>query len=246
MNLLQMRVALVAMAILLVGCDHGSKLAAKRALEHEPPRTLMQGVFDLDYVENRDAGFGLLRAVPETIRTPLLTSVQLISGIALLLLGMRRNTRSLTRACLLLICAGAVGNGLDRLVRGYVVDFLYLHHWPVFNVADIYITAGVIPLTVHRDVTFENISGGVVNARAEGIDSLKTLALQSLSLFSERQQSILSFETDGARAFAAITFRAVFAMDIPHGPKQGQVLSLSGRSEFEFKDGAICRITDIS
>ena len=101
-------------------------------------------------------------------------------------------------------------------------------------------------LAVHRDVKFENTSGGVVNARTEGIDELKALARRSLSLFSERHQSILSFETDGSRAVASVAFRAVLAMDIPNGPGQGQVLSLSGRSEFEFRGGAICKITDIS
>jgi hypothetical protein len=101
-------------------------------------------------------------------------------------------------------------------------------------------------LAVHRDVTFENISGGVVTARSDGIDELKALAKQSLSLFAERHQGILSFEADGSRAVASIAFRAVLAMDMPNGPRQGQVLSLSGRSEFEFKDGAISKITDIS
>jgi signal peptidase II len=108
----------------------------------------VHGVFDLDYVENRDTGFGLLRAVPETVRRPFLTAVQLVSGAAFLLLGLRRNVRPVIRACLLLVSAGAIGNGLDRLLRGYVVDFLHLHHWPVFNVADIYITAGAILLLI--------------------------------------------------------------------------------------------------
>jgi signal peptidase II len=148
MNLVRMRVALVTIAVLLVGCDHGTKLIAKNGLEHTPPRPLVKGVFDLDYVENRDTGFGLLRAVPETIRRPFLTAVQLVSGTAFLLLGLRRNVRTVIRACLLLVSAGAIGNGLDRLMRGYVVDFLHLHHWPVFNVADIYITAAAILLVI--------------------------------------------------------------------------------------------------
>jgi signal peptidase II len=148
MNLFRMRVAMFAMAVLLVGCDHGSKLIAKNGLENKPSHSLVCDVFDLNYVENRDTGFGLLRAVPAAIRTPFLTAVQLVSGTAFLLLGLRRNLRTVMRACLLLVSAGAVGNGLDRLLRGYVVDFLYLHHWPVFNVADIYITAGAILLVI--------------------------------------------------------------------------------------------------
>jgi signal peptidase II len=148
MKLLRLRIALVVVSGLLVGCDQGTKIVAKSALEQGPPQTLVRGVFDLSYVENRDSGFGLLRAVPERIRTPFLTSMQLLSGMACLLIAARKRARPITRACLLLISAGAVGNGLDRLFRGYVVDFLYLHHWPVFNLADVYITVGAILLVL--------------------------------------------------------------------------------------------------
>ena len=41
-----------------------------------------------------------------------------------------------------LILAGALGNVADRVVRGYVVDFIHLHHWPIFNVADVAIVVG--------------------------------------------------------------------------------------------------------
>jgi hypothetical protein len=70
-------------------------------------------------------------------------------------------------------------------------------------------------LVVNRDVKFENISGGVVDASTSGIDELKALAQQSLSLFAERHQDILSFEAHGTRAVASIAFHAVLATDIP-------------------------------
>ena len=101
-------------------------------------------------------------------------------------------------------------------------------------------------LTVHPNVEFKNISGGVVNASTSGVAELKALAQQSLSLFSERHQHILSFETHDARAVVSIAFRAVVARDLPNGLKKGHVLNLSGRSEFEFRDGAISKITDVS
>lgn len=100
--------------------------------------------------------------------------------------------------------------------------------------------------TVHPDVEFTNISGGVVNASTTGISELRTLAMQSLALFSERQQVIESFRCEGSKALVSVAFRAVVANDLPNGLKSGQVLSLSGRSEFEFRDGAIYNITDIS
>lgn len=100
--------------------------------------------------------------------------------------------------------------------------------------------------TVHPDVEFKNISGGVVNASTTGIAELKALAEQSLTLFSERHQDILTFEITGTQAVASIGFHAVVADDLPNGLKKGQVLNLSGRSEFEFLGGLIFKITDIS
>ena len=101
-------------------------------------------------------------------------------------------------------------------------------------------------LTVHPDVEFKNISAGMVNASTTGINELRALAQQSLSLFTERQQIIESFQCVGSKALVSTVFRAVVANDLPNGLKSGQVLNLTGRSEFEFRDGAISKITDIS
>ncbi|UXY15446.1 nuclear transport factor 2 family protein [Chitiniphilus purpureus] len=101
-------------------------------------------------------------------------------------------------------------------------------------------------LTVHPQVEFKNISADVVNAHTQGVDELRALARQSLPLFAERNQSIRVFEVDGATATALIDFHAVVAADLPNGLKKGQVLDIPGRSEFEFQDGMIARITDIS
>lgn len=99
---------------------------------------------------------------------------------------------------------------------------------------------------LHPCVEFKNISAGVVNASTSGVAELKTLAKQSLALFLERCQIIQSFEVQGSGAVASIAFHAVVAGDLPNGLKTGQILNLSGRSEFEFRDGAIFKITDIS
>ena len=47
-----------------------------------------------------------------------------------------------------LVVAGAAGNVIDRMMRGYVVDFIHVHYWPVFNVADVTIVAGTILLAL--------------------------------------------------------------------------------------------------
>jgi signal peptidase II len=141
------RVVLLGLLAVLVGCDHVTKLAAKSRLEGHPPRDLVHGVLDLHYTENTDIAFNLLRGVPESIRQPVLVTLGAIAIIALVALVIRRRPRPFaTRMALVLVTAGAVGNYVDRLVRGYVVDFVHLHHWPVFNVADVYVTAGAVML----------------------------------------------------------------------------------------------------
>lgn len=68
-----------------------------------------------------------------------------IAALAAALFLSRRATRIQTVALAMLL-AGALGNFIDRAWHGYVVDFLHVVHWPVFNVADIYLTVGGLVL----------------------------------------------------------------------------------------------------
>ena len=137
---------MLAVVTLLVGCDHATKFAAKSQLEGRPPHDLVRGVVDLQYVENRDVAFNLLRWLPEKVRAPALLVIGALGVLAIAALLLRRRPpgpqRPAVRVALMAVLAGAIGNYADRLFRGYVVDFVHLHHWPVFNVADAYVTAG--------------------------------------------------------------------------------------------------------
>jgi len=126
----------------LVGCDHVTKQVAKADLQGQPPRPMLGSVLELRYVENTDVAFNLLRAVPEKTRAPLLLVSGLLGCATLLTLLAWRPRRPAIQVALVLVAAGALGNTLDRVARGYVVDFIHVPHWPVFNVADICVTAG--------------------------------------------------------------------------------------------------------
>lgn len=131
--------------LLLVGCDHATKGVAKAELESGGAREVIGGVVSLRYVENTDVAFSLLRWIPEHVRFPALLITGALAVIALCaLLWRARGKVSLPLVALLLVTAGAIGNYLDRVFRGYVVDFVHLRHWPVFNVADIYVTIGYL------------------------------------------------------------------------------------------------------
>lgn len=102
--------------------------------------------FNLVLVWNRGVSFGMLNSLGE--HGPWLLTA-LAAGIgAFLIVWLYRETRTLTRLALWLVLAGAVGNSIDRVRFGAVVDFLDFHvagyHWPAFNVADSAIVIGAL------------------------------------------------------------------------------------------------------
>ncbi len=137
------RLLILVLLLLLVSCDHASKGVAKAELESGGAREVISGLVSLRYVENTDIAFNLLRWVPEPLRFSalLVAGAVAVAALGFLLLRVRWSV-SVPLFALLLVTAGAVGNYLDRIVRGYVVDFVHLKNWPVFNVADVYITVG--------------------------------------------------------------------------------------------------------
>jgi len=137
------RLAIFGSLVFLVGCDHATKGVARAEFGSGNVRELIRGVMELRYVENTDVAFNLLRWVPEAIRRPWLLVVGAIAILALgFMLARARGQSPLRRGAFVLVMAGAIGNYLDRVVRGYVVDFVHVSHWPVFNVADAYVTIG--------------------------------------------------------------------------------------------------------
>ena len=96
------------------------------------------------------------------------------------------------------------------------------------------------------DVRFENHAGGQLTASAEGVEAFRTLAEAAAVLFADREQRVTSLRVDGDGAVAEIDYRGTLAADVPGGPTAGSVLELTGRSEFGFRDGRICRIVDRS
>ncbi len=132
-----MRALRAAAVVALLALDRATKLWAAASLAAVGTIPLLP-FFDLTYVENTGAAFGLGRGANKV-----LTAVSI--GLVIVLQVLRRrwpkNDPWLQWGALL-VTTGAVGNLYDRLMVGYVVDFLHLHHWPVFNVADSCISIG--------------------------------------------------------------------------------------------------------
>ena len=137
------RLALLLVVLGVAGCDQASKGWVEHDLAGRPPTTLIRGGLDLEYARNPGVAFNLEQHVPTAMRTPLIW----LAGLGLLaLLGVaswkQRGSLTMKSAGYALVIGGAAGNLIDRLTRGYVVDFVHLHGWPVFNVADCAIAVG--------------------------------------------------------------------------------------------------------
>jgi signal peptidase II len=136
------------LAALVVALDQLSKWAITRELG--PERTdhrfeILRDVLGFRYVENSGAAFGMLRG-----QTVVLTVVAAFV-VAVLIFSYRRAQRTTWQltAGLGLLLGGAIGNLVDRIRLGYVVDFVAVSAWPKFNVADSAITIGVLLIAWH-------------------------------------------------------------------------------------------------
>ena len=110
---------------------------------------VIPGFFDLTYLRNPGAAFSLLDDAPAWFRVPFFLIIPVVALVVLAAVFYRTPPQDrMTSTALTLIMSGAFGNFIDRLTRGYVVDFLYFHwknvyYWPAFNVADSAIVVGV-------------------------------------------------------------------------------------------------------
>lgn len=137
---------LVASLLGLFGCDHGTKHLAKVHLSGRDNVELIPGVFGLNYTENTDTAFSLLGGLLNAdLRYLLISTLGSVGMLAFVVFIGRRwaELSAWQRAGAVLVLGGGLGNLTDRILRGYVIDFLHLHSWPVFNVADIALCAGV-------------------------------------------------------------------------------------------------------
>lgn len=137
---------LISLAIVLL--DQLTKLLVVRSMRLGRNIPIVPGFFDLTFVLNPGAAFSLFATLPEWIRNPFFILISAAAAVLIVAYRSRylRENR-LASVSLALILGGAIGNLIDRLRYGVVVDFLdahiYQYHWPIFNVADSAISVGV-------------------------------------------------------------------------------------------------------
>jgi len=129
------------LVIIILSLDQLTKLLATKNLILNQSIPIIKGVFHISLIHNRGAAFGILKNQAS------LFVVTSIFAIILIYRSLKKDTKhKLYNVSLGLILAGAIGNLIDRLFCGYVIDFLDFLIWPVFNVADSAITVGAILL----------------------------------------------------------------------------------------------------
>ena len=135
----------IIIELLIVAADQITKYIAIEYLQPLKTVTVLEGIFSLSYVENRGAAFGIL----QNQRWFLIILPILIVAAIIIYLAKHRNESLLTRICLSVIVGGAVGNLIDRIKLGYVVDMFEATfiEFPVFNTADIAVVCGTIILS---------------------------------------------------------------------------------------------------
>ena len=125
----------IALAIVLI--DQATKLAAIRWLYPVGSVKVLGPYLSFTWATNTGGAFGVLSS-----STGLLAAVAIVVSAVLIVVALRVATSRMLSVAVAMVLGGAFGNLIDRLRLGYVVDFIDVHFWPVFNIADITITAG--------------------------------------------------------------------------------------------------------
>lgn len=141
----------IIVALAVTVADQISKVFISSNFSATDHVVFIPGLMDIVYVKNTGAAFSILREHTWLLG---IISVLFCIGIAVYMLKKKPKDRMLIM-CAGLLLGGALGNGIDRIVRGFVVDFfeVTLFKFPVFNVADIAITVGAAMLAVYLIAT---------------------------------------------------------------------------------------------
>lgn len=142
----------LALCIFLL--DHATKWAAHTMLDPERPVEVVPGYLRLSYAQNTGVAFGMFSSVDSPWKPYILAALAVAAVVVILVFGARTPShRVLFHWSLAIILGGILGNLVDRVLRGAVIDFIDFHvheafYWPTFNIADSAISVGVALLLI--------------------------------------------------------------------------------------------------
>jgi len=151
-----------ALSAAIVVADQLTKWAVAGFFANRRPQEEITAFLNLVLVYNKGAAFSMFASAPGW-QTPLLIAFALMAAVIVSVLILRNPQKRMLCLGLALILGGALGNVIDRLRFGHVVDFLDFHamgwHWPAFNLADSAITLGAVLLILEGFVHHEKRAG---------------------------------------------------------------------------------------
>lgn len=154
----------VLTASITILIDQVTKLLVVKYVEQGDPLTVIPGFFKITHSTNTGAAFGLFRGSSNII---FFVAICVLALLFVLFFKVWSRERRLFSISAGLMIGGAIGNQIDRLARGRVIDFLDFKWWAIFNVADIAILVGVLLFITVAIIDFKEtgrIPGGKENA----------------------------------------------------------------------------------
>jgi len=144
---------LIIVAPLVIVIDQLVKLYVDHSMEVSQSIEILENFFHFTHIRNRGAAFGMFAGANESYRLPFFLLITFIAiGVILYMVRSYKDGSLFYPLSLALILGGAIGNMIDRVRMGEVIDFIdvhwYQHHWPAFNVADSAISIGVFFLFI--------------------------------------------------------------------------------------------------
>ncbi|MCR5522484.1 MAG: signal peptidase II [Clostridia bacterium] len=138
----------------LVAADRVTKALVLKSLAEQDPKPVINGVLRLRYVENSGAAFSIFS--DNTLMLTVFTALVLV--LCLFILLTHKSKSKFVNAGLILVIAGGIGNEIDRIVSGCVIDFIepLFVNFAVFNFADCCVTVGAFMLIVYELYEFIN------------------------------------------------------------------------------------------
>jgi len=140
--------------LLILAIDHLAKWAAREHLSPRLPVEIIPGYLRLSYVHNSGVAFGFFDKIESIWKPYILAAMAIVAIVVIVIYSARMpQSRKLLQLSLAITMGGILGNFADRVLRGYVVDFIEFHihesfYWPTFNVADSAITIGIALLLI--------------------------------------------------------------------------------------------------
>ena len=132
-------------ALIVVLIDQISKYLVRINFELNQSIPIINNIFHLTYTTNSGAGFGILQQQKFLL---ILISI-IVIGFIFYYLPRIKEKEKLLQALVGFILGGTIGNLIDRIAYGFVIDFLDFRIWPIFNFADSFVTIGVIGLIIY-------------------------------------------------------------------------------------------------